>query len=114
MKHTLAVKRFVLEEFLPDVAPEELASDYDLVAGGVIDSLGLLKTMAWLEDRFELRADRIEPDPEIFRSVDAISRFIEQCEQAERAEPREQAEQGEQNEWSERREQAGRSGRNSG
>ncbi|MER7047173.1 MULTISPECIES: acyl carrier protein [Streptomyces] len=77
MKHTDAVKQFIIDEFLPDVSVTELDSEYDLVHGGVIDSLGLLKTMAWLEDRFDLRADELDLDPNSFRSVDAISRFIE-------------------------------------
>jgi acyl carrier protein len=73
------VKQFIIEEFLPDVGITELDSDYDLTAGGVIDSLGLLKTMAWLEDRFGLRADRIDLSPDNFRSVAEISRLVEQA-----------------------------------
>ncbi|MFI0977452.1 acyl carrier protein [Streptomyces sp. NPDC021093] len=80
MKHDTVVKEFIIEEFLPDVGIAELASDYDLMAGGVIDSLGLLKTMAWLEDRFELRADQIDLKPENFRSVAEISTFIERAQ----------------------------------
>ncbi|MFI5617179.1 acyl carrier protein [Streptomyces sp. NPDC051567] len=79
MKHTAVVKQFIIDEFLPDVSVTELASDYDLVDGGVIDSLGLLKTMAWLEDRFDLRAEELELAPDSFRSVDAISGFIERA-----------------------------------
>ncbi|MFI6638495.1 acyl carrier protein [Streptomyces sp. NPDC050504] len=79
MSHDTVVKQFIIEEFLPDVGIDELASDYDLVAGGVIDSLGLLKTMAWLEDRFDLRADEIDLDPDHFRTVGAIGSFIERA-----------------------------------
>lgn len=79
MQHETVVKQFIIEEFLPDVGMDELASDYDLMAGGVIDSLGLLKTMAWLEDRFDLRADEIDLDPDKFRTVGEISTFIEQA-----------------------------------
>jgi acyl carrier protein len=77
MQHETAIKQFIIEEFLPDVGITELASDYDLMAGGVIDSLGLLKMMAWLEDRFDLHADQIDLDPDKFRSVGEISTFIE-------------------------------------
>lgn len=81
MKHAAVVTQFIIEEFLPDVGASELDSDYDLVDGGVIDSLGLLKTIAWLEDRFDLRVEEIDLDPDSFRSVGSISRFIERAQQ---------------------------------
>ncbi|MFJ2187105.1 acyl carrier protein [Kitasatospora sp. NPDC087861] len=81
MKHAAVVTQFIIEEFLPDVGAGELDSDYDLVDGGVIDSLGLLKTIAWLEDRFDLRVEEIDLDPDSFRSVGSISRFIERAQQ---------------------------------
>ncbi|MCX5202717.1 acyl carrier protein [Streptomyces sp. NBC_00237] len=80
MQHDTVVKQFIIEEFLPDVDITELASDYDLMAGGVIDSLGLLKTMAWLEDSFDLRAEEIDLVPENFRTVREICTLIEQTE----------------------------------
>jgi D-alanine--poly(phosphoribitol) ligase subunit 2 len=80
MQHIAVVKQFIIEEFLPDVSSSELESDYDLRAGGVIDSLGMLKTMAWLEDRFDLHAERIDLNPDNFRSVKGISTFIEQVQ----------------------------------
>ena len=76
MTHTQTIKQFVLDEFLPDVPAGELTPDFDLVAGGVIDSLGLLKLIAWLEDRFGLPVDELDLDPDSFRSVEAIEAFI--------------------------------------
>src|SRR6202008_2861340 len=64
MSHIRTIKRFVLDEFLPDVPEHDLATDYDLVDGGVIDSLGLLKLIAWLGDEFQLPVDDIELDPD--------------------------------------------------
>ncbi|MEU3572933.1 phosphopantetheine-binding protein [Kitasatospora sp. NPDC036755] len=80
MNHAAVVTQFIIEEFLPDVGADELDSDYDLVDGGVIDSLGLLKTIAWLEDRFDVRVEEFDLDPDSFRSVGSISRFIEQAQ----------------------------------
>ncbi|MFG2908406.1 acyl carrier protein [Kitasatospora sp. NPDC048286] len=80
MKHAAVVTQFIIEEFLPDVDANELDADYDLVDGGVIDSLGLLKTIAWLEDRFDLHVEEFDLDPDSFRSVGSISGFIEQAQ----------------------------------
>lgn len=76
MTHTQAIRQFVLDEFLPDVPADELTTDYDLVAGGVIDSLGLLKLIAWLEDRFRLPIDEIDLDPDNLRSIGAIDALV--------------------------------------
>jgi acyl carrier protein len=76
--HTPQIKQFIVEEFMPDVPVDQLESDYDLLEGAVIDSLGLLQVIAWLEDSFELALDDAEIGPDNFRSVDAIQAFIGQ------------------------------------
>ncbi|GAA3725259.1 acyl carrier protein [Salinactinospora qingdaonensis] len=79
MSHEAAIKQFVIKEFLPDVSPDELSADHDLFGGGVIDSLGLLKLIAWIEDRFELSVDDSALNPDNFRSVAAIDAFLTQA-----------------------------------
>lgn len=81
MSHIETIKQFVIEEFLPDVTGADLTTDYDLVATGVIDSLGLLKLIAWLEEQFELPIDDLELDPDSFRTIDAIDAFIARAQQ---------------------------------
>jgi acyl-coenzyme A synthetase/AMP-(fatty) acid ligase len=85
MDHTQEITKFVVEEFLPDVPAGELAADYDLLAGGVIDSLGLLKVIAWLEDRFALAVDDIDLEPDSFRTIAAINEFVNQAKQTQTA-----------------------------
>lgn len=76
MSHIDTIKQFVIEEFLPDVSAHELGIEHDLLADGVIDSLGVLKLIAWVEDHFELTVDDSALDPNNFRSVLAIDSFI--------------------------------------
>ncbi|MCS0602261.1 acyl carrier protein [Streptomyces sp. LP11] len=76
MPYAQAIKEFVVEEFLPDVSPAELDADYDLLANGVIDSLGLLKVIAWIEDRYGIDTDTVELRPESFHTVAAIDAFV--------------------------------------
>lgn len=75
--HTLAIKEFIVKEFLPDVPVEQLDLDYDLLAGGVIDSIGLLRAVVWLEDTFQISLCDAEIVPENFRSVAAMRALIE-------------------------------------
>jgi acyl carrier protein len=77
MSNVDTIKKFVIDEFLPDVSAADLAVDYDLLADGVIDSLGLLKMIAWVEDHFQLAVHDTDLDPNNFRSVGAIDSFIE-------------------------------------
>ncbi|MFI9642513.1 acyl carrier protein [Micromonospora sp. NPDC051925] len=79
MSNVDTIKQFVIEEFLPDVPADELDPTEDLLADGVIDSLGLLKLIAWLEDRFELAVDDVALDPDNFRSIAAIDAFVDRA-----------------------------------
>ncbi|MEU3186174.1 phosphopantetheine-binding protein [Streptomyces sp. NPDC006923] len=76
MSHVGTIKQFVIEEFLPDVSAQELADDHDLLSDGVIDSLGVLKLIAWVEDRFGVAIGDADLDPNNFRSVAAIDAFV--------------------------------------
>lgn len=71
-----AITAFVLDEFLPDVGPGGLDPDYDLVAGGVIDSLGLLKVLAWLEATYDFPTDEVDVGPDDLATVAAIGRLL--------------------------------------
>jgi acyl carrier protein len=82
MNHTQTITKFLVEEFLPDVPAESLTADYDLLSGGVIDSLGLLKVIAWLEDRFDIVVDDIDIAPETFRTIAAMNAFIQNAKAA--------------------------------
>lgn len=76
MSNIDTIKRFLIEEFLPDVSASDIDVEHDLLADGVIDSLGVLKLIAWLEERFTLAVSDTELDPDNFRSVAAIEQFI--------------------------------------
>ncbi|MFF3291999.1 acyl carrier protein [Streptomyces sp. NPDC003023] len=75
--HAQAIKEFLVGEFLPDLSAGDLADHDDLLEGGVIDSLGLLKVIAWLEDRYGINTDEVDLDPESFKSVADIEAFVE-------------------------------------
>jgi acyl carrier protein len=70
---------------MPDVPVEELDADFDLLTGGVVDSLGLLKVVAWLETDFDIIVDDSELGPESFRTARAISDYIEQSRETSNA-----------------------------
>jgi acyl carrier protein len=79
---TVKIKQFIVDEFMPDVPVEDLDDDFDLLTGGVVDSLGLLKVVAWLEDEFDIGVDDSELGPDSFRTVAAIKAFVDQSRSA--------------------------------
>lgn len=77
MSNSEVVKEYLVSEFLPDVAPGDLADDYDLIATGVVDSLGVLRLVSWLENRFDIPVDDIDISEQDFVTVSAICQFID-------------------------------------
>ena len=76
MAYRTSIKQFLIEEFMPDMSADQIEEDFDLIANGVIDSLGLLKVIAWLESRHELSIDVMDMVPENFSSVGAINAYL--------------------------------------
>jgi len=70
------VKRFIVTTFAPDITPDQLPSDYDLLDNGVVDSLGLLRLIAWVGERYEIPVEERDVSPAQFSSVEAITAFI--------------------------------------
>jgi acyl carrier protein len=75
---TAKIKQFIVDEFMPDMSPDELDDDFDLQTGGAVDSLGLLKLVAWMESEFGVSVDESELGPDSLRTVDSIKEFIDE------------------------------------
>jgi acyl carrier protein len=76
MPYSTIIRQFLLEEFLPDVPESNVTEDLDLIENGVIDSLGLLKVIAWLEDHLQASIDIDDMTPENFCSIRAINAYL--------------------------------------
>lgn len=76
MRNPAAIRHFVISEFLPDTPEEELPPDLDLIENGIIDSLGVLKLVAAIENELGVTVEPEEFDHERFRSIDAIHGFV--------------------------------------
>jgi acyl carrier protein len=66
------IKGFIVEEFMPDISVDELESDFDLLTGGVVDSLALLQFIAWMEEEFDITIDESELEPDSLRTVQFV------------------------------------------
>ncbi len=70
------LEAFIVEEValgrgIPSIAPDE-----DLLARGVIDSLGVTQLVAFLEERYSIRVGDDELVPANFQSLDRLEAFV--------------------------------------
>ncbi|HIY40201.1 MAG TPA: acyl carrier protein [Candidatus Nocardiopsis merdipullorum] len=72
--HRWSIREFISQEFAPDVPPDDIDDDHDLLGGAVIDSLGVYVVIAWLKENHGVEAD--EGDYDSFRSVQSIDDLI--------------------------------------
>jgi acyl carrier protein len=70
-----AIHEYLLTEFGAD--RDGFAPDENLLAQGVIDSMGIVKLTAFLEDRFGIETDDDDLVPENFESLAALCAFVE-------------------------------------
>lgn len=77
------VREFIIREFAIGMTPPELDADLDLVESGILDSLGLLIVIAWIEDLLGVEIDAGAVDTADFRSVGSICAMIESHRRAD-------------------------------
>jgi acyl carrier protein len=70
------LRSFIQENFLymrPDL---QYGDDDSLLAKGVIDSLGVMEIVGFLEERFEMTVEQDDVTEQNFGSVAAIARYV--------------------------------------
>jgi acyl carrier protein len=71
-----AVKEYILREFLPGEDPEELTDTTPLITGGILDSIGTLKLVAFTEERYGFTFQAHEVDAQYLDTVNDIANLI--------------------------------------
>lgn len=72
------LKQFITDELVPDYNPEDLDDNLSLLESGIIDSLGIMKLVAFIEEKFQLKVSDEELIPENFETLSALSKLISQ------------------------------------
>ena len=78
MKTKQEIKEYIVGEFIPAGDINEIPNDLDLIASGIIDSLGILKLIAAIEQCNNLVINTEEMDFDRFTTVDSIYSFIDE------------------------------------
>lgn len=74
---------FITTNIAPDVDADEIAFDYDLFEGGVLDSLAVVRLIAWIGETFALPINDIDIIPTDLHTIKGIASFIELHTKAE-------------------------------
>jgi acyl carrier protein len=63
------VREYILEEFLAGESPDELTASTPLVTGGILNSLGTLKLVMFLEERYKIELQSHETDADHMNTI---------------------------------------------
>lgn len=80
------VRGFVLENFYVS-DPAELTDDASLIETGIVDSMGYLDVILFLETEFGIAIGDLETSPQNLETIARIAAFIERKLKAERVAP---------------------------
>jgi acyl carrier protein len=70
-----SIKRFLTTELLRD--NKNLSVDDNLLIGGLVDSLGVMLLISYIEEHFSIHVPPEDVTIEHFRSIRAIAEYIE-------------------------------------
>lgn len=73
---SLAVRRFIAENFLFRDEADAIANDASLLDAGIIDSTGVLELVCFLETTFGIQVADEDMLPENLDSIRAISNYV--------------------------------------
>ena len=70
------LKAFLKKDLVPDLNIDELSKDQSLFESGVLDSLGILKLVAFIENNYQIKVNDEELIPENFERLASIAELI--------------------------------------
>lgn len=73
-----SIEKFLLAEVAADLGKKSLDPEEDLLEQRIIDSLGLLKLVTFLEQSHSIQVNDEDIVPENFQSLNSMVKFVEQ------------------------------------
>jgi len=72
------LREYLLQKYLKGQPPEGFDDDYNLIDDGLIDSLGMLNLVNYMEKHYQIEFGDHDIVPEHFVSINAMLGFIRQ------------------------------------
>jgi acyl carrier protein len=70
-----SIRKFILERF-PLARQRNVSNQESLLESGILDSLGILEVVTFVEGEFQITVDDDELQPEHFSSIAAMSAYV--------------------------------------
>jgi len=77
MEVNSTIRNFIMSEFKSNIQTEDISNDYSLIDSGVIDSVGIISLLNFLEKSFSVIISSDELMPENFDTINLITSFVE-------------------------------------
>jgi acyl carrier protein len=71
------LRQFLLTELLGEASSDPVEPDTNLLAGGWLDSMGVVRLVAFIEQQFHLRVPPEDVTLDNFQTLTAISHYLE-------------------------------------
>jgi acyl carrier protein len=71
------VREFILNHFLKGDTSRKLSDSASFIEEGIIDSIGVLELVAFLEEKFGFKVEDEEIVPENFESIEKLDNFVQ-------------------------------------
>ncbi|HEX9869470.1 MAG TPA: acyl carrier protein [Candidatus Tectomicrobia bacterium] len=71
-----AIKKFILDEFLPGEDPSALTDSTPLLTGGILDSLATVSLVLFLEERYQIKIEAHDTTVDYFNTISDIEQLI--------------------------------------
>jgi len=72
-----ALEEFIVRNIMVSDGDVSLSWDDSLIASGIVDSLGILRLVAFIEENFSVVVDDTEVVPENFETINAMSSLVQ-------------------------------------
>ena len=72
------LEKFLLTEIAVDLGKKSLNPDEDLLKQGIIDSLGIMKLVLFLEESYGMQVNNQDIIPENFQCLSSMVKYVEQ------------------------------------
>lgn len=71
------VRKFILEQYLPDRDPDILDASTPLMTGGILDSLSALEVVSFLEDTYGIKVAASDVNLNNMSTLTSIAEFVQ-------------------------------------
>ena len=77
MSIAIEIEQFIVTDIAAGRGFESIAPDRDLLSDSIIDSLGIVELITFLERSYAIKVDDDDVDAQNFRTIESIAAFVE-------------------------------------